>query len=121
MKNTTGARRSLYALNSILCTLLLGCHSIAPPTPLDRLNAQQRSGYDVFQTHCSLCHYDRVDGSLHGPSLRGIFKKPTLQSGAPANDERVTNTILHGHNLMPAQPFIEAQDLNDLLAYLHTL
>lgn len=50
-----------------------------------------------------------------------MFKKPYLQSGAPANDERVTATVLHGHALMPAQPDIDPQDLNDLLAYLHTL
>ena len=121
MKNATSSRRSLYALHSILYSLLLGCHSIPPPTPLSQLNTQQQNGYNVFQTHCALCHYDRVDGSLHGPSMRGVFKKPSLQSGAPANDERVTATILHGRNLMPAQPFIEAQDLSDLLAYLHTL
>jgi mono/diheme cytochrome c family protein len=105
----------------MLYTLLLGCHSIAPPTPLDRLDAQQMRGHDVYQTHCALCHYDRVDEPLHGPSMRGIFKKPYLHSGAPANDERVTATILHGRNLMPAQPFIDASDLNDLLAYLQTL
>jgi len=75
----------------------------------------------VFQAHCSLCHYDRTDDSLHGPPLRGVFKKPYLHSGAPANDERVTNTILHGHGMMPAQPNMDPQDIDDLLAYLHTL
>lgn len=50
-----------------------------------------------------------------------MYKKPYLHSGAPANNDRVTATILHGHNLMPAQPNIDSEDLNDLLAYLHTL
>jgi mono/diheme cytochrome c family protein len=109
----------LYPLSSILC--LTGCRSTPPPTPLDQLNAQQRSGYDVFQTHCAQCHYDRVDESLHGPSLISVFKKQSLHSGAPATDERVTETILHGRNLMPAVPNLDRQDLNDLLAYLHTL
>jgi mono/diheme cytochrome c family protein len=111
----------LYSLLLTLYPLLLGCHSIAPPTPREQLNAQQLRGYDVYQTRCAACHYDRTDGSLHGPSLLGIFKKTSLPSGAPANDERVTATILHGRNLMPAQPYIDAPDLNDLLAYLHTL
>lgn len=68
-----------------------------------------------------MCHYDRTSDSLHGPPLRGIYKRQYLPSGAPANDERVTSTILHGRGLMPAQPNTDRQDLNDLIAYLHTL
>ena len=98
-----------------------GCHRIAPPTPLDQLNAQQTRGHVVFEAHCGQCHYDRQDGPLHGPSLLGVFKKPYLHSGAPANEERVTATVLHGHGLMPAQPETDPQDVEDLLAYLHTL
>jgi mono/diheme cytochrome c family protein len=118
----TCSKPALYSLLSLLYSLALtGCHSTPPPTPRDQLNAQQLRGYDVFQTHCAQCHYDRSEGSLHGPSLLSIFKKPYLHSGAPANDERVTTTILHGRNLMPAQPYLDAPDINDLLAYLHTL
>jgi mono/diheme cytochrome c family protein len=114
-----------YSLLLTLYPLLLGCHSIAPPTPIAQLNPQQLRGHGVFIAHCSQCHYDRTDDSLHGPGLAGIFKKPYLHSGAPANDERVTATILHGRNLMPAQPALDPAyspgDLDDLLAYLHTL
>ena len=111
----------VYPLSSILYTLLLGCHGTPLPKPLDQLNPQQVRGYQVFQVHCAQCHYDRQTGPLHGPSLLGVFKKPYLPSGAPANDERVTATILHGRNMMPAQPNTDPQDLNDLLNYLHTL
>ncbi len=79
-------------------------------------------GHAVFQAHCTVCHYDRVDKPLHGPPMLGVFKRPTLPSGAPANDERVTATILHGHGLMPAMGnTMNQQDIDDLLAYLHTL
>jgi mono/diheme cytochrome c family protein len=105
--------------------LVTGCRGLPPPTPLNELNAQQTRGHLVYESHCGQCHYDRQEGALHGPSLRGVFKKPYLHSGAPANDERVTDTILHGHGLMPAQPDLgpeqDPQDLDDLLAYLHTL
>ena len=101
--------------------LLAGCRSVPPPVPLDQLNAQQSRGHQVFQARCAACHNDRIADPLHGPGLRGVFKKQYLPSGAPANDERVTATILHGRNLMPAQPNTEQQDLDDLLAYLHTL
>jgi mono/diheme cytochrome c family protein len=100
----------------------VGCRSLPPPIPLDQLNAQQMRGHGVFQARCAQCHYDRRDASLHGPALVGIFKKQYLPSGAPANDERVTATILHGHGLMPAMGnSVDAQDLEDVMAYLHTL
>jgi len=106
----------------ILACALTGCKSMTPPTPLEQLNAQQMQGHAVFQAHCAVCHYDRKTGSLHGPPMLGVFKKPALPSGAPANDERVTATILHGHGLMPAMGnTMDQQDLDDLLAYLHTL
>lgn len=77
-------------------------------------------GHEVFQSRCARCHYDRLDEPRNGPALLGLYKKPYLPSGAPANDERVTATLLHGRNLMPAQP-LDPQELDDLLAYLHTL
>jgi mono/diheme cytochrome c family protein len=102
--------------------VLAGCKSVAPPTPLEQLNVQETQGHAVFQAHCAVCHYDRKSGDLHGPAMIGMFKKPYLPSGAPANDERVTATILHGRNLMPAMGnTMDQQDLDDLLAYLHTL
>jgi mono/diheme cytochrome c family protein len=101
---------------------LAGCKSEPPPTPLAELNAQQMQGHTVFQAHCLVCHYDRKDKPLHGPPMLGVFKRASLPSGAPANDERVTATILHGHGLMPAMGHtMNQQDIEDLLAYLHTL
>ncbi len=108
-------------LSTVSCLSLTGCRSTPPPTPLDQLNAQQVQGHQYFVAHCSQCHYDREEGPLHGPSLLCVFKKPYLPSGAPANNDRVAETILHGHKLMPAQPDTDPSDLDDLLAYLHTL
>lgn len=106
----------------LLAALLAGCKSIPPPTPLEQLNAQQTRGYRVYQAHCAICHSDRTNKPLTGPALRSIFKKEYLSSGAAATDERVSATILHGRNMMPAQAnVIDQQDLDDLLAYLHTL
>ena len=89
---------------------------------LSELNPQQARGHAVFQTRCAACHYDRETGSLHGPPMLGVFKKSSLPSGAAATDERVTATILHGRNLMPAiGNQLDNGDVDDLLAYLHTL
>lgn len=103
-----------------LFPLLAGCHSAPPPTPLSQLNPQQMRGHAVFQANCSQCHDDRDSDSLHGPPLLGVFKQPYFPSGAPANDERMRVTILQGHGLMPGTN-MDPQNLNDLLAYLHTL
>jgi mono/diheme cytochrome c family protein len=102
--------------------LLAGCRSTPPPTPLSELNPQQARGHEVFQAKCAVCHYDRQSGTLHGPSLLGLYKKPALPSGAAATDERVTATIVRGRNNMPAMGNqLDDSDLNDLIAYLHTL
>jgi mono/diheme cytochrome c family protein len=99
-----------------------GCKSLPPPTPLAELNPQQARGHATYQARCAQCHYDRRDAPLRGPSLLGVFQRPSLPSGAPANDERVTATILHGRNMMPAMAnSMSEADVQDVLAYLHTL
>jgi mono/diheme cytochrome c family protein len=116
------ARRLLGVGAALATGCCVGCTKIAPPTPLAELNAVQMHGHDVFQDHCAACHYDRINGPLHGPSLRGIFKKQYLDSGAPANDERVMDAVMYGRQMMPAQGrFLTPQEREDLLAYLHTL
>ena len=113
--------RGLLWERALAFVAMAGCHSTPPPKPLEQLTAtgaERASG--VPGALCG-CHYDRVSEPLHGPALRGVFKKPYLPSGAPANDERVSATVLHGRNLMPAQPQTDPQELDDLLAYLHTL
>lgn len=100
----------------------VGCRRYPPPMPVEQLNEQQAAGRRVFNTRCAQCHYDRLDRPKNGPSLLSVFKKPTLNSGAAATDERVSATVLHGHGLMPAMGAqVDDQQLQDLLAYLHTL
>jgi mono/diheme cytochrome c family protein len=109
-------------LAAIAAAALTGCHSTPPPTPLADLNPQQSSGHALYQARCAVCHYDRRTGDLHGPSLLGLFKRPALPSGAAATDERVSATVLHGRNNMPALGNqLAPGDLDDILAYLHTL
>lgn len=105
-----------------MVTAAIGCRSAAAPLPLDQLNAQQARGHAVFETRCAVCHSDRTDQARNGPPLLGVFKKPALHSGAAATDERVTATVLRGHGAMPAMVNqVDGADLEDLLAYLHTL
>jgi hypothetical protein len=57
---------------------------------------------------------------LNGPGLQAITKENEMPSGAPPTDERLSAVILSGRNMMPATPLPDNQ-LQDLLAYLHTL
>jgi mono/diheme cytochrome c family protein len=105
-----------------LC-VLAGCRAPLPPSkPLTELTAQELRGHDVFVRDCARCHNANSTRSLHGPGLQALYKQKYLPSGAPANDDRVTQVILHGHGMMPAfGNTMEEQQLYDLLAYLHTL
>jgi mono/diheme cytochrome c family protein len=106
----------------IATALIAGCKQLPQPTPLNQLNAQQTRGYYVFQQHCRTCHSDRISQPLYGPALRGVFKKKYLPSGAPANDQRVTATIINGYSIMPSQGrTMSQQEIDDVIAYLHTL
>ena len=116
------AKGMLGAGIALMITAAVGCTKLPPPTPLDQLNAQQTHGHDLFQSHCAQCHNDRTNQPLNGQSLRGIFKKQYLDSGAPANDDRVMDAVLYGRPMMPAMGrSMTPEERDDLLAYLHTL
>jgi len=101
---------------------LTGCKTVPPPKPLNQLTAQERSGYAAFQQNCARCHNDRETAPLQGPSMLGVYKNQYLPSGAPANDDRVRNVILHGRGMMPALGnAMSDSQIDDLLAYMKTL
>ncbi|MGH9496763.1 MAG: c-type cytochrome [Candidatus Sulfotelmatobacter sp.] len=87
------------------------------------LNPQQAAGRKLYDAECGRCHEAYSTRGKKGPPLAGVFQHKYLSlSGLPANDERVTDIVEHGRKEMPAysQKF-GAQDIQDLLAYLHTL
>jgi cytochrome c len=78
-------------------------------------------GKDTFE-QCAVCHNTDTDEKKMGPSLKGLFKRKTLQNGKPVNDENVLAQINNGGNGMPAYAdMLSADDKANLLAYLHTL
>lgn len=122
MRKVWGAR--LSAIAAIAClALLAGCRpSLGPSKPGSALTPQEAQGRAVYQQLCASCHYADHTGDLHGPSLFALYRKQYMPSGAPANDDRVTAVTLHGHGMMPGfGGQLDAQQLQELLAYLHTL
>jgi mono/diheme cytochrome c family protein len=87
------------------------------------LNPQQISGRKLYDNDCDRCHRPYSTKGKKGPGLKGVFQHPYLPlSGLPANDERVSEIIRYGRHEMPGySQTLSAQDLQDLLAYLHTL
>lgn len=78
-------------------------------------------GKQAFE-QCAICHnVDNAEKKM-GPSLQGLFKHKTLQSGKPVNDSNVLAQINNGGNGMPAYgDMLSAEDKANILAYLHTL
>jgi len=107
----------------LVSAVLMGCD--VEPHKSDAelgLNAQEAAGRRIYDNRCARCHYAYSSRSLQGPSLHGIFKKPEMPSGTPANDERATDVIRSGKSKMPGfGQVLSDQEIKDLLAYLHTL
>jgi mono/diheme cytochrome c family protein len=113
------------ALLGIVLTLSagLGCNSDPPKSNAELgLNPEQVAGRQVFDAYCGSCHAAYSRGG-NGPSLQKVFRHSYLPlSGLPANDDRVSDIIRFGHGTMPGfGQSLNAQQLQDLLAYLHTL
>jgi len=87
------------------------------------LNPQQAAGRHIYDQYCDRCHAPYSSRGRQAPSLQSIFKKPYLSmSGMPANDQRVGEIIRLGRNKMEGfRNVLSDEQINDLLAYLHTL
>jgi mono/diheme cytochrome c family protein len=87
------------------------------------LTPQQAAGRKVYDAYCDRCHEPYSSRGKQGPSLKGTFRRQFLpESGMPANDDRVSDIIKFGRSKMPGYgQVLNQQQIDDLLAYLHTL
>lgn len=87
------------------------------------LNPQQAEGRKLYDNYCDRCHEPYSSRGKKGPSMKGVFKKQYLSiSGLPANDERMTDIVKNGRAKMEGfRQVMTDQQIQDLLAYLHTL
>ena len=120
--------RSIFRMSITLAALLLivcsGCDVQRRKSDAELgLNAQQATGRRLYDQYCDRCHEPYSSRDKKGRSLQGVFKKQFLAvSGMPANDVRVGEMIVTGRNMMPAFGQVLSQSqVQDLLAYLHTL
>lgn len=116
--------RQVFAAGIFLAALLLsGCDERRRSDAELGLTPQQAAGRRLYDNYCDRCHAPYSSRGRQGPSMKGIFQKPYLpMSGMPANDDRVSDIVRMGRNKMPAYgQVMNQQQINDLLAYLHTL
>jgi len=87
------------------------------------LNPQQAAGRRIYDDNCDRCHEPYSTKGKKGPGLKGVFQQKYLPiSGLPANDDRVSDIIRLGRKEMPGySEKLSAQEIEDLLAYMHTL
>lgn len=113
--------RLLALAIALLCAA--GCKSAPPRSDAELgLTPVQVSGRQLFIQHCGECHEAYSSGGRNGPSLQGMFKKPYMPSGTPANDDRVREVITIGRSKMPGfGRVLDPQQVDELIAYLHTL
>jgi mono/diheme cytochrome c family protein len=103
-----------------LALSVAGCRTLPPSKPSSEWTPEEARGAQVFQKSCARCHYPTTTAGLHGPGLQAITKVKAMPSGAPPTDERLTAVILRGRGEMPATR-LDDPELQDLLAYMHTL
>jgi len=113
-----GAMLTASLLSVVL--IIVGCKPLPPSKPSSEWTPPEARGAQVYQKNCARCHYPTTTSGLHGPGLQAITKVQAMPSGAPPTDERLTAVILHGRGEMPVTR-LDDPDLQDLLAYLHTL
>jgi len=110
----------LVTIGLFCCLELAGCKPLPPSKPEAEFTPVEAQGSRVFQADCAKCHYPTSTKGRKGPGLQALTKLKAMPSGAPPTDERLTQTILYGHGMMPSVPMGD-EDLKPLLAYLHTL
>jgi mono/diheme cytochrome c family protein len=97
-----------------------GCRSLPASKPEAFFTPDEAHGARIYQVNCARCHYPNTTQGKKGPGLQALTKVKAMPSGAPPTDERLVQTILHGHGLMQGVPLSD-DDLHYLLIYLHTL
>jgi mono/diheme cytochrome c family protein len=117
-------RLRLLLTAMLLAAILAGCGT--PKSDMTDselgLSAQQAAGRRIFEANCAACHSAYSSLGSRGPSLEKLLRKSYLPSGLPATDRFVEQTIIGGRGMMPPLGDALTQpQLDDLIAYLHTL
>jgi len=108
----------------VVLAAFIGCNAERRKSDAELgLNEQQARGRRIYDNTCDRCHEPYSSRGKKGPPMKGIFKQQYMPlSGLPANDERMTDIVKNGRAKMEGfGRVLDDQQIQDLLAYLHTL
>jgi mono/diheme cytochrome c family protein len=87
-------------------------------TSADKTASSVHAGHDVYVHMCFQCHSTNEGEVRLGPSLFGEMKKPQPKKSAT----EIRTILKNGKGKMPSfQEKLTQQDVDNLLAYIHTL
>ena len=87
-------------------------------TGADKTSPSVHAGHDVYVHMCFQCHSINEGEVRLGPSLYGEMKKPQPKKSAT----EIRAILKNGKGKMPSfQDKLAAEDVENLLAYIHTL
>ena len=86
--------------------------------PIERIAA----GKQVYETRCGYCHNVADVEDKVGPGLKNLFSRGTLPyTGKPVTEDNIRAQLKNPAQNMPAQTDLSADQVDALLAYLHTI
>lgn len=105
-----------------LAALCFSSCTSSSSVPRRPLTGEEQHGREVYEASCAVCHNAYKKEPLQGPALVGMFHKQALPSGMPATNDHVRDTILTGRrNMPPFNVVLDEKQIDDLMAFLHTL
>ena len=117
--------------NAFICICLLAACNTTPGTnagaiATDTLSIAQ--GHVLFEQNCSACHNFRLDGI--GPSLAGVTNTMPAtwiksfihnpKAKIEAGDRQAQQLFQKYHTIMPSFSWLNEDQLNQLVAFLHS-
>jgi mono/diheme cytochrome c family protein len=78
-----------------------------------------KRGRGIFDQNCSVCHNTDSNEKKIGPSLKGLFKRESMQNGNKPTEKNVLSLINDGATPMPSfHDILSDTEKEDLMAYL---
>src|SRR5436189_6092572 len=102
--------------------LVIATCLLAAPAKAQKKGGDAAKGKAAFEDNCAVCHDVASGEKKMGPSLKGLFKHPTLKNGKKVTDETVKGVINAGGNGMPSYAdMLNDTEKADIIAYLKTV
>lgn len=84
--------------------------------------AEIASGKKVYGKQCEICHFSGSKAKKIGPGLAGIYARGKFADGKKVDDASMRGWIgIGGKNMPGFKTALKADEIRDLIAYLHSI